>query len=355
MRGYTILAALCDEIAFWTGEDSSNPDAEVVNAIRPAMATVPGALLLCASSPYARKGVLWESYHRYFGQDGSILVWNAPTRTMNPTVPQSFIDAEIERDPASAAAEYLAEFRTDIEAYVSREALDTVVEWGVAERGPLPGKRYAAFVDPSGGSADSMTLAVAHKEGEIAVLDLLREIRPPFSPEGVVTEFADALKRYKINKVSGDRYAGEWPREQFAKHGLKYEPSKDPKGALYLNLLPQINSARVRLLGSQRLVRQLMGLERNIKRGGKDSIDHARGAHDDLANACAGALLAATAKQPQAWVGGCGYGGRVHYKPEFNPQLMPERARDSIRYVVLTEQEDLKRRGLPLLTNERKS
>ena len=46
-----------------------------------------------------------------------------------------------------------------------------------------------------------------------------------------------------------------------------------------------MNSAKVRLLGSQRLVRQLIGLERNTTRGGKDSIDHARGAHDDLANA----------------------------------------------------------------------
>ena len=80
VRGYTILAALCDEMAFWRGEDSSNPDAEVVNALRPAMATIPNAMLLCASSPYARKGVLWEAYHRYFGHDGSILVWQAPRR-----------------------------------------------------------------------------------------------------------------------------------------------------------------------------------------------------------------------------------------------------------------------------------
>lgn len=34
------------------------------------------------------------------------LVWKAPTRVMNPRVPQSVIDAAIEADPASAAAEY---------------------------------------------------------------------------------------------------------------------------------------------------------------------------------------------------------------------------------------------------------
>ena len=151
-RGYTIVAALLDELAFWRSEeDSSNPDHEIIAAIRPAMATIPDALLLCASSPYAKKGALWESYHRYFGHAGPILVWNAATRVMNPSVSQAFIDAEMEKDPASASAEYLAQFRTDIEAYVSREAVEACCEWSVHERGPLRTHRYVAFVDPSRG------------------------------------------------------------------------------------------------------------------------------------------------------------------------------------------------------------
>lgn len=54
-RGYTIVAALCDEIAFWPHEDAAEPDYEVLNALRPGMATIPNAMLLCASSPYARR------------------------------------------------------------------------------------------------------------------------------------------------------------------------------------------------------------------------------------------------------------------------------------------------------------
>jgi hypothetical protein len=53
-RGYTVVAALCDEIAFWRSEESASPDTEILAALRPSMATVPGAMLLCASSPYAR-------------------------------------------------------------------------------------------------------------------------------------------------------------------------------------------------------------------------------------------------------------------------------------------------------------
>lgn len=297
-RGYTIVAALLDEIAFWpTDPDSADPDGEVVSAIKPAMATVPGAMLLCASSPYARRGALWEAYHRYYGQSDGPLIWQASTRTMNPTVPQGFIDAEYEKDAVSAEAEFGAQFRTDIESFVSREAVDAVVDRSVLERPPVSGKNYVGFTDPSGGSGDSYTVAVAHAENGIGILDCHREVRPPFSPEAVTAEFADLLKSYRVTKVSGDRYAGEWPREQFRKHGIEYEPSADPKGAIYGNLLPLLNSGKVRLLNNKRLITQLIGLERRTSRGGRDSIDHAPGGHDDCANAVAGALLLAVSRR----------------------------------------------------------
>jgi phage terminase large subunit-like protein len=79
VRGYTVAAAICDEIAFWRSEDSANPDVEILAALRPAMATVPGALLLCLSSPYARRGALWETYREHYGQEHDpVLVWQAP-------------------------------------------------------------------------------------------------------------------------------------------------------------------------------------------------------------------------------------------------------------------------------------
>ena len=42
---------------------------------------------------------------------------------MNPTVPQSLIDRAMERDPAVAGAEWLAQFRTDVERLFTREAV----------------------------------------------------------------------------------------------------------------------------------------------------------------------------------------------------------------------------------------
>ena len=66
VRGYSIVAALCDEVAFWRSDDSASPDTEILASLRPAMATIPDAMLLCASSPYARRGALYNSYRRYY-------------------------------------------------------------------------------------------------------------------------------------------------------------------------------------------------------------------------------------------------------------------------------------------------
>jgi len=271
---------LADEIAFWrSDETSANPDGEIIASLRPAMATIPNAMFLAASSPYARRGELYQAYRQYHGQDGApVLIWQAETRTMNSTVPQRVIDEATDRDPARGAAEYLAQFRADIENFISREVVDAAVVPGCHELPRLSNTTYRGFVDASGGSGtDSMTLAIAHRDsGGHAVLDVLRERRPPFSPEQVAGEFAGTLKAYGVRRVTGDHYAGEWPKEQFRKAGIEYVTSERSKSEIYLGALPLLNSGRVELLDHPRLIAQLCGLERLTARSGRDSIDHAR-------------------------------------------------------------------------------
>lgn len=299
-RGYAYAAVLCDEVAFWSVEGAAEPDYEILDAIRPGMASIPGAMLICGSSPYARKGALWDAFQRYHGKDDApVLVWQAATKDMNPSIATKVITDAYERDPASAAAEYGAQFRSDVEALLSRDAVAAVIETGVRERPPESRINYQAFVDPSGGSADSMTLAISHREDGVAVLDAVREVKPPFSPESVVAEFCDLLKRYGLRSVTGDRYGGEWPREQFRKQGVEYVLADKSRSELYLGLVPAINSRLVRLLDVPHLEQQLVGLERRTSRVGRDTIDHAPGAHDDVANAVAGALHLVS--------GGCSY------------------------------------------------
>ncbi len=297
VRGYTCVGVICDEVAFWRVDDgSANPDAEVLGALRPGMATVPDSLLLGLSSPYATRGELHRAVERYFGRDDpNVLIWNADTKSMNPEVPARIIERAFEEDPVAAASEYgqdgRVRFRSDVERFLDPAAIRAVTVEGRHELEPRPGPFYVAFVDPSGGSQDSMTLAIAHVEGPLSVLDAVREVRPPFSPDNVVRDFTELLKTYGIISVVGDRYAGEWPRERFRVHGIEYEPSALTKSDIYRELVAPVNSGRVALLDLPVLHVQLVGLERRVARGGRDSIDHGPGGRDDVANAAAGALV----------------------------------------------------------------
>jgi hypothetical protein len=214
---------------------------------------------------------------------------------MNPTLDLRVVEEAYADDPESAAAEYGGQFRTDISDFITRSVVEACTERGCYERLPArtAGLRYVAFVDAAGGSgSDSMTLAIACLHG-VPTLAAIREVRPPFQPDAVVGEFAALMKSYGISRAQSDKFAGDWPLQAFAKVGTKLEPSARPKSELYLELLPLLNGNRCALLDHQRLVSQLCGLERRTARSGKDSIDHGptANAHDDIANAVAGALL----------------------------------------------------------------
>jgi hypothetical protein len=304
-RGYTVVAALLDEIAFigGTGDDSALSDTELLRALRPAMALIPNAMLICASSPFARKGVLWQAYEKHYGKnDSNVLVWKAPTTTMNPLFPQRIVDEACAEDIESAKSEYLAEFRNDIASYVDRNVVESLILRGVNEIPFYPGQQYYAFVDPSGGHSDSFTLGIATGKVECGVrsaqLVCLREFKPPFVPSQVIQEISHTIRSYCIYEATSDRYAGEFPAEQFRNFGITINPSEKPKSDIYRDALPLLNSGRVELLDNTRLVNQICNLERRVARGGRDSIDHPSGtgpsAHDDLANSALGAIVLAS-------------------------------------------------------------
>ena len=92
---------------------------------------------------------------------------------------------------------------------IGPEAVDAVTVPGRLELPYVAGHQYRGYIDPSGGSVDSFTLGIAHRTADgKAVLDVLRERRPPFQPAGVVAEYADLLKAYRITSIKSDHYAG---------------------------------------------------------------------------------------------------------------------------------------------------
>jgi len=294
VRGPTYVSVICDELAhWWTSADFANPDVEILAGAKPGLLTTCGPLLM-ASSVYAKYGVLFDSYRKHYGPDGpaDILVAYGTSRDINPSLPQTEIDREIEANPVRNRAEYLSEWRDDTAGFIGRDIVEACVG-DYRELEPRPDVVYYSFVDAASGTdgGDSYAIAVGHRDGDLTVIDAVREVIPPFSPAEVVTDVAVPLcKLYRVTKVWGDNYAGEFAKEPFRKAGIYYDLWPQHKSEIYRDpLLPLINSKRITLPSLDRLINQTCSLERSIKRSGRDEITHPTHGHDDLINAATGA------------------------------------------------------------------
>jgi len=268
-------------------------------ALRPALATIPESLILSIGTPYARRGILYDSYKQNFGHEGRSFIWKAPSAVMNPTLDQDIIKAALAEDPQAAGAEWLCEWRADIESFLAFESLQACVVPDRFELPPVGRVEYTAFIDPSFGGQDSFTLAIAHSEmeGRVKILDTVRERKPGFKPDEVVAEFAQIMLAYRCLEVTSDRFSREWVRNAFEARGIRVKFSDRSSSELYLDLLPLVTSRAVELLDNRALIGQLANLDRRVRSGGRDLVVHFPGRHDDVAVAAAGALTLAGAQR----------------------------------------------------------
>jgi hypothetical protein len=302
IRGRAVLLAIFDECAFYRDESSSTPDEEMYKAITPALASLsPGSMIIGISSPYRKSGLLYKKYKKHFSQNDDVLVIQAPTRSLNPTIPQELIDRELADDPAGADAEWMANFRNDIGGWLDIALIDAAVDYGVPVRPPTTSlHKYTAAADPAGGSGkDSFTAAISHNEDGTAILDCLVEIRPPFNPIEAVDQVAAMLRSYNLTEITGDSYAASWVVSAFASSGITYKHSDRNRSEIYRDAMPLFTSGRARILDIQKLISQFGSLERKTSSMGKDKIDHGPNGHDDLCNSAALAMvLAVTPTNP---------------------------------------------------------
>lgn len=296
IRGRSMLACVLDECAFYRSEESASPDEETYRAIRPALARVPGSVLIGISSPYKKSGLLYRKFTKHFGQnDDDVLVIRAESKKLNPTLDDAEIERDLQDDYAAARAEWFAEWRDDVAGWLPLEIIEAARDNGVTVRPPVmnSNKRiiYRSGCDPSGGQKDSFTCAISHSEDGVEVLDCLIEIKPPFDPSGATRHIAQVLKSYGLHHTIGDRYAAQWVVSAFAKEGVRYQHSERDRSQIYLDAMPLFTTGKVRLLDNQRLISQFAQLERRTSALGKDRVDHGKGGHDDLCNAAALALI----------------------------------------------------------------
>lgn len=296
LQGFTADVGVVDEAAYMDSE-GSRPLIEVIRTLKARLISTDGTLIKI-TTPYGKFGPVFDDFKKYWGVDGApVLVFKGTSLEMNPILKSELIEQALQDDYEGAKSLYLAEFRDDRETYVSLEVVEACVVPGRYELPPISGERYRAFCDPAGGSGkDSMTLAIGHSQDDgTKVLDALREVKPPFSPDETVEDFSKLLKAYGLYRIQGDRYGGDWPAERFRAYGIEYEVSPKVKSNLYKEMLPDLNAGWVELLDNERLVNQIVSLERRISRGGRSTIDHPVGnKHDDLSNAVAGLVTMLT-------------------------------------------------------------
>jgi hypothetical protein len=319
IRGRTLIACILDEVAFWRDELSSMPDIETYRAVLPALATT-GGMLCAISTPFRKIGLLHQKHRDAFAvDDPEVLVVQGNTRTFNPTLDEKTIERQRAADPTAAISEWDAEFRTDISTFLDDQLIDAAVEYGRPLELPptktLFGSIYKAFVDPSGGvGADAYTLAIAHKDGEQFVLDLVRGTRGKFDPQQTTNDYAELVKQYGIGTVTGDSYSAQWVVSAWQNTGISYVASDIPKSQIYREVLPLFTRGLVKLPDHQTLLRELRLLERQAHRGGKESIGHPRGGKDDHSNSCCESFWLLSDRPfgyrtDYAWVDGVPIGG----------------------------------------------
>src|SRR5439155_12693756 len=156
--------------------------------------------------------------------------------------------------------------RRNLSDFSPAEVIDAVTDVGSCEHAALPSTRYKAYADCAGGTgSDSFAFAIAHRSGNVAVLDVLREFKPRFIPAQVIDSLAQLCKAYNgIHEVQGDKYAVGFHQAEWRTHGIRFVACDRSTSENYLALLPLLLAGRARLLDNKTLRGQLSALERRV-------------------------------------------------------------------------------------------
>jgi hypothetical protein len=220
VRGYTILCAVLDEMAWLpTSEDAVDSDVELHAAIKYAMAPPIGAprrYLLNITSAGLKAGYVFETVHKSWGKSETpVLVGRGETKLWNPSVDQAWLDGMRERDPGRYAREILCEFADSVSPWVDGRFVDAACEGRTAEPlPPLSAQHYTAAIDAAF-KHDAFVLCIGHVERvedkSRFVVDLIRRWTPsaaePLTSDSVVQQVAAECRRYRVTAVTGDQFA----------------------------------------------------------------------------------------------------------------------------------------------------
>jgi len=291
VRGVSLICFIGDECAHWKVE-GRDVDVDVLDSVRPGL-DFDYSKLVKISTPYMQRGEIYQDYKDFYGKaNEDVIVFQGDTLLFNPTYSEKKLAKLKKRKPLTYRTEHEAFFRTDLSAMYDPAMIDKAINPDRPLEIPVvKGIEYQAFVDVAGGGGkDSYSLAIGHLENEKVIVDLVRSRAPKFNPDEVTSQYCDLVKVYKISKVYGDKFSGDWASNSWAKHDINYERSEKTKSELYLEAESPFNTERVDLPGKELPITQLKNLIRKTRSGGKDSVDTDSNQPEDEANVIAGVI-----------------------------------------------------------------
>ena len=289
VRGVTIVAAICDEMAFWRHEVSAaNPEHEILDALHPGMANVVRPKLIKVSTPFNRQGILWTESQRR--QELDFPVWQVSTMEMNPAISAAEFEVQRKRDEQKFRREFMAIFSENITSWIDPEILDRCIVRGRTELPHVPGAFYVAAIDPAF-SHDDFAFNISHALADrTIVLDLLVRWRgtkkAPLGFEMVLQEIKYHLDRYGIVDVIGDQYCAPVIRQHLLKLGIYYQDFRfgsHTRAEIFGNLKHLLIQVKIELLDNPDALSQLRSLEERAMDGGRIDIQPFGTMRDDLA------------------------------------------------------------------------
>ena len=291
VRGVSLIAFIGDECAHWKLE-GRDVDVDVLDSARPGL-DFEYSKMIKISTPYMMRGEIWLDYKQFYGKaNNDVIVFQGDTLLFNPTYSDKKLQKLKKRKPLTYRTEHEAFFRTDLSAMYDPAMIDTAINPDRPLEIPCrEGVEYKCFVDVAGGGGkDSYSIGIGHLENEKAIVDVVRSRAPKFNPDELTSQYTDLVKRYKINKVYGDKFSGDWASNSWAKHDISYERSEKTKSELYLEAESPFNTERVDIPSKELAITQLKNLIRKTRSGGKDSVDTDSGQPEDEANVIAGVI-----------------------------------------------------------------
>jgi hypothetical protein len=291
-------------------EGSADADVEVLASVRRGTVAFKAPRILKVSAPWLQAGVLWDDHERAFGKDDAdLLVLHGTSAYLNPAIEPSRLAQAQRRDPERYAREYLAEFASDsASAFLPGQAISDAVARGRLELPAVSGVHYIGAVDVSGGAArenaDAFAFSVCHAEGKGSetrvVQDVVRSWRASrtvsLNLEHAVQEISALCHTYHVSTLWGDRYASHWVVEAFKRTRIEYrnpDASKLDRSGIYREAGPFFTQGRATILDHEATIRELRSLQRKLKAGGREVVDHPQSGHDDHANALCLAMVKA--------------------------------------------------------------